>query len=456
MLNYEIDSRKVKPGQTFVAIKGHRVDGHDYINAAIENGATKIITEKKLDVNVDYEIVDNSEIFLINKLVNEYSHILNDLKLIGITGTNGKTTTAFIVYQLLKEFNVNAGYIGTLGYYYNDTFEVLDNTTPDILNLYKLLLNAKEKGITHMVMEVSSHAIDLRRIEGLKFNIGVFTNLSQDHLDYHLTMEAYLDAKLKFTNYLTSDAVFITNSDDDKSKFFKEKVQKHYSVGLDGDYKIENYEILPHETNLEFSFKDKLYKSKYNLTNKFNIYNYLQAVAILNNLNYSIEDIIEKSINISSPKGRCETIEINKGYAVVDFAHAPDAVEKVLESYNEVKTNRLITILGCGGDRDRKKRPLMGNAASRLSDYVIFTSDNPRTEDPNQIMNDILSGVDKDNYDVELNRREAIKKAINMMKENDIVMILGKGHETDQTIGTTKYHFDDAEEVLKLKNVENK
>lgn len=448
MIKYEKDSRLVKPGQTFVAIKGFTVDGHEYVDQAIKNGAKNIIAERELSVDIPVTIVANSEKYLEEKLEEEYSSELKNMHFIGVTGTNGKTTTCYIIYQMLQSLNVNVAYIGTLGFYTKNTFIELNNTTPDILTLYKLLFRAKEEGCTHIIMEVSSHAISYNRIAGLDFESGGFTNLTQDHLDYHITMENYFNEKLKLLNYLKKGAPFITNSDDEKGLVFKEKYDNTYSIGLGGDYKILNYQIKPDKTDLVFSFNNKEYKTSYELTNKFNIYNYLMALAIINQLGYKIEDIINISEHIRAPKGRSETIKVNKGFAVVDYAHAPDAVEKVITAYNEIKENRIITVLGCGGDRDPKKRPIMGAFASNLSDYVIFTNDNPRTEDPKLIMKDILEGVTKDNYEIIYDRKDAIKKAIDIMEDKDIVLLLGKGHENYQIIGREKIHLDDAEEVI--------
>ena len=301
-------------------------------------------------------------------------------------------------------------------------------------------------------MEVSSHSLCEKRVEGLEFSEVAFTNLTEDHLDYHKTMENYLNAKLLILNHLTRDAVIIVNSDDESSIYFKKEGHKRVSFGFDGDYKIINFETHPSETNLTFSFEGKTYDVLVPLTSKFNVYNYLTVVSILNQYGFSMNEIVSKTSMIKAPKGRCEAYKVNGGVAVIDYAHTPDAVEKVITAYNELKKNRVITLVGCGGDRDPKKRPIMGEIASRLSDYVIFTSDNPRTEDPQAIMNDILEGVKKDNYEVILDRRQAIKHGIDIMEKDDILLILGKGHEDYQIIGKEKIHLDDVEEVLNYKS----
>lgn len=451
MLQFETDSRLVKPGQTFVAIKGHTVDGHNYIKSAIENGAINIIAEHDVDTTVPVKVVNNSEEYLKEQLKDLYSKKINDnLKIIGVTGTNGKTTTCYLTYQFLKLLNVNVGYLGTIGFFYNDKVIHTENTTPDTLTLYKLFMGAIDEGVTTVVMEVSSHSLAFRRMYGLHIDIGAFTNLTEDHLDYHKTFDNYLNCKLKIFD-LMKNGDFIINSDDEYSKYFIEKSSSPITIGKNGDYKILNYATSEKDTTMNIEYKDKEYNIHTMLVSKFNVYNFLTALALVHSYGFDIEDILKYQEKVEPPKGRCQTIKVNKGVAVIDYAHTPDAVEKVITAYNNLKKNRVITIVGCGGDRDPIKRPIMGDIATRLSDYVILTSDNPRTEDPNNIMQDILKGVKSDNYEVELDRKKAIKKAIDIMEDNDIVLILGKGHEDYQIIGHTKYHLDDAEEVLNWK-----
>ncbi|MDY6071387.1 MAG: UDP-N-acetylmuramoyl-L-alanyl-D-glutamate--2,6-diaminopimelate ligase [Bacilli bacterium] len=452
MFKFESDSRKVQKGQTFIALKGLTVDGHDFIESAIKNGASKIICEKDIDFDIPYEEVEDTDKYLREILHREYGEKLNEMKLIGVTGTNGKTTSCYLTYQMLLNMGIDAAYIGTIGYYHKDEHIELNNTTPDILTVYKLLMNAYESGAKTVVMEVSSQALSYDRLTNINYSIIGFTNLTEDHLDYHKTMENYLNAKLLILNHLTKDAVIIVNSDDEASVHFKKEGHKRVSFGLNGDYKIINFETHPSETNLTFSFEGKTYDVLVPLTSKFNVYNYLTVVSILNQYGFGMDEIVSKTSMIKAPKGRCEAYKVNGGVAVIDYAHTPDAVEKVITAYNELKKNRVITLVGCGGDRDPKKRPIMGEIVSRLSDYVIFTSDNPRTEDPQAIMNDILEGVKKDNYEVILDRRQAIKHGIDIMEKDDILLILGKGHEDYQIIGKEKIHLDDVEEVLNYKS----
>lgn len=452
MLKYETDSRKLIPGQIFVAIKGNTVDGHDYIDSAVEKGAIKVIAQENRACSVPIEVVKDSSEYLKEKLIEEYSQNLKALKIIGVTGTNGKTTTCYLTYQLLKKLGVKVAYMGTIGFYFEDIKIELPNTTPEILTIYKLFLDAMEKGCTTIVMEVSSHAIALERIAGLEFMIGGFTNLTEDHLDYHKTMEHYLETKLKLLNYMKNDGVFLVNHDDEASQKFITSFQNAKTLGIEkSDYSILSFNITPSKTNINLEIDSNRYELTTNLTSKFNVYNYITALAICHEYGFDIPSIIEKTKEIYPPKGRCETYAVKDGFAVVDYAHTPDAVEKVIDSYKELAKSKIITIVGCGGDRDPLKRPIMGNIASEKSDYVIFTSDNPRTEDPQKIMDDIIKGVKKDNYEIVLDRPKAIEKALDMIKKDDIVLILGKGHEDYQIIGHEKIHLDDSEEVLKYK-----
>lgn len=448
MFKYETNSKLVKPGQTFVAIKGYTVDGHDYIEDAIKNGATAIIAEKEVKCSVPVTVVENSAEYYQELLVKEYKDEFKDLKLIGITGTNGKTTSAYLTYQMLLSLNKKAAYIGTLGFMCGEYFKELPNTSPEILTTYKLLAEAKDLNCEYVVMEVSNFALDQKRIEGLEFVAGAFTNLTEDHLDYHKTMENYLEAKLKLTDYIKKDGVLLVNKDDEASKKFIERFENTKTYGFgDADYDIMNADIHPDYTDIEFKVKGQEYKVTTNLTSKFNIYNYFTMFSILCELGFDVELLIDKTSGLKAPKGRCETYKVKDGFAVVDYAHTPDAVLKVVTAYKELAKARVITIVGCGGDRDPLKRPIMGEFASHYSDYVIFTNDNPRTEDPENIMKDILSGVKKDNYEVCLDRREAIKKGLDMIQKDDIVLLLGKGHEDYQILGHTKVHLDDSEEV---------
>lgn len=446
MINIKTDSRKVQKGDTFVAIKGATVDGHDYIESAIKNGATKIICEHG-NYDVDTLIVSDTKEYLQNYIVSNFKEEVNKLDIIGITGTNGKTTTSYLTYQMLNKLGVKTAYIGTIGFYIDDDIKELPNTTPEILEVYSMLIEALEKGCKVVVMEVSSHALALKRVEGLNFKIEAFTNLTEDHLDYHKTMENYLNAKLKILEQLKNDGTIIVNNDDEYGKYFKQK--NFQTIGFnESNYQILKYESNTDGTNINFQYNDNVYSVKTNLRGRFNVYNYMTTLAIVNIYKFELDEIISITKDIYPPKGRCEQVTIRDAAAIIDYAHTPDAVEKIINSFLENKKGRIITIVGCGGDRDPMKRPIMGKIATEKSDYVIFTNDNPRTEDPNAIMNDIIAGVSKNNYEVILDRKSAINKGLSLLKTNDILLILGKGHEDYQIIGHEKHHLDDKEIVL--------
>lgn len=446
MINIKTDSRKVKKGDSFIAIKGNTVDGHDYIEKAIENGASKIVCEHG-SYNVETIVVPDTKEYLQKYIVDNYKDIVNKLDIIGVTGTNGKTTTCFLTYQMLNKLGIKTAYIGTIGFYVENEVYELPNTTPEITEVYSMLTTALEKGCKAVVMEVSSHALSFKRVEGLSFTIEAFTNLTEDHLDYHKTMENYLKAKLLILDYLKDTGTIIVNNDDEYGKYFKKKNYK--TIGFTkSDYEVISYESTDSGTIINFKYHEKNLSVTTNLRGKFNVYNYMTALAIINTYGIDIQKIFDITKDVFSPKGRCEQIKVRDAEAVIDYAHTPDAVEKIINSFLENKKGKIITIVGCGGDRDPKKRPIMGNVATQKSDYVIFTNDNPRTEDPKIIMDNIISGVHKTNYEIIFDRKEAINKGLEMLNKNDTLLILGKGHEDYQIIGHEKHHLDDKEIVL--------
>ena len=443
------DSRAVKPGDTFIAIPNVARDGHDYIEQAIANGATKIIAEHG-SYKVETIIVESTREYLKTYLYENYYPLIKDIKLIGLTGTNGKTTTCLMTYQILKMLKKNVAYMGTIGFYYGDVKKPMVNTTPDVDVLYNMLLEAKENGVEYFVMEVSSHALDKDRIHGLEFDEVAFTNLTQDHLDYHKTLENYANAKRILFTKTRNDKNAIINGDDEHYQHFVLESNNNIIIGQhDSDVKILEMSFSHLGTIFKFEYLNHEYQARLNMVGRYNIYNYLIALLLVNKLGVKIEDILALNDKLKAPAGRMELLKYGTNSIFVDYAHTPDAVINVLKSAEEFKNGRIITIIGCGGDRDATKRPIMGKAALEHSDYVIFTSDNPRSEDPQMILDDITNGLSGSNFEIEVDRQKAIIKGMQQLKHNDILMILGKGHEDYQITKTGKHHFSDQEEVMK-------
>ena len=443
-MNIKSDSRKVEKGDTFVALK-YSNDGHQYIEDAIKRGATSVVSEHGL-YSVDTLIVKDTHEYLVNYLKDNYWDKIKDLKIIGMTGTNGKTTTCYLLYKALNMLGEKCAYIGTIGFYIDEKIKDLENTTPDILELYEMLLKAKSENCKYVVMEVSSHALSLNRVKGIEFDMALFSNLTQDHLDYHHTIDNYLNAKKKLFTMLKNDKLAIINIDDKYYKDFIMEENNNKTYGFkDSNYQITKYNYNLNESNFVINDCD-IYKTK--LIGKYNIYNLTLIIAALNNLGFDYEQISKVIENLDSPSGRMDKIMYGSNAIIIDYAHTPDAVENVLLTAKELNPNHLYVIVGCGGDRDKTKRPIMGEIAVNNAEHVVFTSDNPRTEDPSEIIRDIIQKLDKKNYEIEINREKAIIRGIQLLKENDILMVLGKGHENYQIIGKDKILFDDKKVVL--------
>lgn len=446
----EFDSRKIKQGDVFIALEGSIVDGHTFISKAIENGAKTILVEK------DVEKVEGINYFLVDELrekmgiiaSNFYGYPQNQLKIVGVTGTNGKTTTTYILESILGEKNVAR--IGTVEYKIGDEIIPAPNTTPSSLEIIKICKKALEKNIKYLIMEVSSHGLDIGRVNMLRFEAGIFTNLTLDHLDYHKTMENYYLAKRKLFDLVKDKKNSIINIDDEYGKRYLEYTNG-ISYGISqGDIQVEIKQITREGQEVTIKIFEKEYKINLRLLGRYNLSNLLGAIGAVKTLGLSDEEIISKIPLIHGAPGRFEPVKIDRDFTViVDYAHTGDALENILKSINEFKTNRVITVFGCGGDRDKTKRPIMGGIAEKYSDIVIVTSDNPRTEDPEEIIKDIVVGLTKENHIIEIHREKAIEKAISLAEKNDIILIAGKGHENYQVIGREKIHFDDKEEVIK-------
>lgn len=434
----KIDSRKVESGDTFIALKGINDDGNKYIEEAIKNGASKVIVEDG-KYSVETVIVEDTKKYLEEYLYNNYYDKISKLKLIGITGTNGKTTTSFLIYQALNKNGVKCAYIGTIGFYMEECIET-SNTTPNLYEIYNMLIKCAENNYEYVVMEVSSQGLSTGRVNTLKFDYAVFTNLTMDHLDYHITMENYMNEKLKLFNMV--DGYAIINSDDKYSNNFILDKNKNITYGKNGDYKISDIVMDIHGTS--FKLNNIEYKTK--LIGEYNVYNMAIVIILLNILK------LDKSVisSLESPVGRMDIVRYKDNLIIIDFAHTPDAVEKILSTVSKIKHNKIITVIGCGGNRDKEKRSIIGDIVTKNSNYAIFTSDNPRYEDPIDILNDITCKLDNKNYEIIVNREESINKSIQMLSKNDILLLLGKGHENYQIIGNKKIPFNDKKTVLDI------
>ena len=454
----DFDSRKVEKDHLFVAIRGLVADGHDYIDTAIKSGARSIICEKlpkKLDDGVTYVEVDNSNKALAIIASNFYNNPSENLRLVGVTGTNGKTTVTSLLYQLFKKAGYKVGLLSTVKIMVDEKEYKATHTTPDSLTINKYLSEMNAEGVEFCFMEVSSHGIHQYRTEGLHFEGGIFTNLSHDHLDYHKTFAEYRDVKKKFFDELSSEAFALVNVDDKNGLVMLQncKAKKHtYALKQYADYKTQI---------LENQFGGLLLKVNENevwtrLIGNFNAYNVLSIYATAELLGLEKVEILRLISDLESVSGRFQyVVSDEKITAIVDYAHTPDALKNVLETINSIRTKNeeLITVVGCGGDRDKTKRPKMGHIASALSTKVIFTSDNPRSEKPEDILRDIEKGVEPQNFKKTLtieDRKQAIKAACQMAKPNDIILIAGKGHETYQEINGERSDFDDLKIVKEL------
>ncbi len=453
------DSREVKKGSLFIALKGNRVDGKNFIDEAIKKGAVAVLTEENLKLKNNLPILishdPKNDILEIGKRF--YDDPFKKVKIIGVTGTNGKTTTTFLIKNIL-DIDYKTGLIGTIKTIIDDKEFQSINTTPNTILLLKIFKEMVDKNVNFAIMEVSSHGLKLKRINGMDFDSVVFTNLTHDHLDFHKTMEDYRDSKLALFSLVKEDGSSIINLDDEYAKFFVEKsnTRNIYTFGIRN--KDSRFNVKIEKISLKgssFTILDRQEKNEYHIETKLigeqNIYNITAAFLVCLSLKINVENIIRGIKNTHPIKGRFEIYHDKRGFnVIVDYAHTPDSLERLIKTIKRLTTGKIITVFGCGGDRDKAKRPLMGKIASHLSKNLIITSDNPRTEDPLEIIKEIVKGISERNYIVEINRSNAIKKAFSIAKENDSIIIAGKGHEDYQIIGNKKYHFDDAEMVKNL------
>ena len=448
MINIKTDSRKVLDGDIFVALKGIKSNGEDYINEELLSKVSKVIVESDNKYSKETIKVDDTRSYLVNYLNDNYKKYLDDMNIIGITGTNGKTTTAYLIYQMLNKLNIKCAYIGTIGYYLDKKICNLPNTSPDICDIYDMIINAYDNGYKTIVMEVSSQGLAMNRLDSIKFNYAIYTNLSQDHLDYHKTMENYALAKQKLFNNLKDNGVGIVNSDDSYNNYFK--INNYVLYGINNnDYKIEEYNL-----NNNIKFKLNINNNYYNfitkLIGKYNMYNILAAITLLHQMNIDINKIIDVVKIVEAPPGRTDIINYNNNLIIIDYAHTPDAMENIYNLVKELKHNNVYTVFGPTGDRDRSKRPIMMNLATNNSKKVILTSDDLHDEEFNHIVSDTIEGITKNNYEVVMNRKTAIEKGINLLNGNDILLILGKGHEEFIIVKDKKIPFNDKKVVENL------
>jgi UDP-N-acetylmuramoyl-L-alanyl-D-glutamate--2,6-diaminopimelate ligase len=449
----ENDNRKVQKGSLFICIKGYTVDGHDYAESAVNNGAAAVLAERELSLSVPVIIVKDTTRAMAVLADAFYQHPTKKMHLIGITGTNGKTTTSHLIEKIFSDVNRSTGLIGTMYTKIGDQKIETKNTTPESLVLQKRFHQMLEAGVDTAIMEVSSHALHMGRVHGCDYDIAVFTNLSQDHLDYHKTMDEYQHAKSLLFSQLgntfdpNKPKYAILNADDSASEMYRKSTAAHvvtYGIDNDADFHARNIQMTSAGTTFEIVIKEKSYPINIQLIGKFSVYNVLASIAAAYVSKIPMNKIIDSIESVKGVDGRFELVNAGQEFTViVDYAHTPDSLENVLKTIQSFAQKRVFVIVGCGGDRDKTKRPLMAEIACRYASDPIFTSDNPRSEDPLAILKDMENGVPGKKYITIPDRKEAIGKAINNAADGDVILIAGKGHETYQIIGSEVYDFDD-------------
>lgn len=451
--NLTCDSREVEKGSCFVCISGAKEDGHKYAQSAIEKGAAAIVCEK--DIGFENQIiVENARVTFAQMSAAYYGNPSKKLKLIAVTGTNGKTSVTYIIKSILEELGHKVGLIGTIQNLIGSKVVDSKNTTPSPLELNKLFAEMVKEGCEYAVMEVSSHALDQNRVYGLEFEVAIFTNLTRDHLDYHGSMENYLAAKKKLFTMCKSAVI---NADDKYSRDICENLNcKVITFSLKEDtttYSAKSINFKARGVDYEFVGFNCISRIKFSIPGKFSVYNSMSAIISVMQLGFDIEDITKAITKVKGIKGRAEIVPTDTPYTVIiDYAHTPDGLLNILTTFKECPKNRLVCVFGCGGDRDTTKRPIMGEIAARNSDYVVVTSDNPRSEEPLSIIKDIVAGMKNTvtPYKIVVNRAEAIKFALDNAKEGDIIVLAGKGHETYQILDYGTIHLDEREIVADI------
>lgn len=439
-------------GSLFFCLKGVNADGHDFAEIAVKRGAAAVVSEKEMDLGVPCVLVKDCRRQLALSCSAFYAHPCEKLKLIAVTGTNGKTTTTFIMKSILENAGFKVGLIGTNCIMIGEQTFKAGLTTPDPTDLHKILSEMVQEGVQYVVMEASAHALELRKLDGIVFDVAAFTNLSQDHLDYFKTMQRYADAKRSlFNTKRTKMSVF--NMDDAFGRELALECEtKLVTYGCDNPSDVFAIDLQMSAGGLEYILNafDDISEIKFNLPGRFNMYNTLCGAAIASALNVPMKHIVKGIRQVTKIDGRFNMIGTSKCTVIIDFAHTPDGLENILKAIREFAGERIITVFGCGGDRDSSKRPLMGETVSRFSDLCIITSDNPRSEAPDKIIKDIMAGVKKDNCICIADRKEAVKLALQKANKDDIVLIAGKGAENYQEINGVKHEYNDERYVMDL------
>jgi UDP-N-acetylmuramoyl-L-alanyl-D-glutamate--2,6-diaminopimelate ligase len=462
------DSRRVAPGFLFVAVPGNEQNGHLFIPDAVKKGAAAVMLSESPDLSLSVPQIEvkDSRSALADVAARFYGEPSMKMKIVGITGTNGKTTLTYLLESILKEAGRNPAVLGTINYRYGGKIFPAANTTPESVDLQKLFSEMVSDGVTDVVMEVSSHALALNRVRGVHFDVGVFTNLSQDHLDFHEDIEDYFQAKLRlFCEFLPEsrkkEKSAVVNMEDERGEeivLLKDDSVRQVRVALTGPYEIScrSFHLSEEGIRAEVMLGSKILSIRSALMGQFNLENILCAIGVADGLGIPEEAVIRGIENLKSVPGRLEKIQNDRGIlAFVDYAHTPEALARVGESLRKMTRGRMITVFGCGGDRDRSKRALMGCEAARMSDWLIVTSDNPRTENPETIIDEIIPGIESVGFSKERfcrisSREEALKKAVEIARRGDLILVAGKGHEDYQIVGKQKSHFSDREILKRL------
>ena len=438
------DSRKVKEGFLFVAIKGFETDGHKYIESAVNNGAVAVLGEEDIACACTYAKTSDTRKALALLSAEFFDHPEKKLKIIGLTGTNGKTTTTYLIRQILMLKGFRCDLIGTNQTIIGDEIIESSRTTPESFDLFEIFSKMASSGGEYVVMEVSSHSLELDRVYGVTFETAVLTNITQDHLDFHKTMDNYARAKAKIFSMSKSGAI---NADDSYCNLMQEYAKGKaitYSIDNNSDVHAENIRISERGVIFTLNHDGQEREMRLGIPGKFSVYNALAAICACRNIGIEMTDIEKGLVLAKSIKGRIEVVRTNTPYTIIiDYAHTPDGMENIISAVRAFAKARVITVFGCGGNRDATKRPKMGAIAEELSDIAVVTSDNPRCEEPMAIIEDILKGMKKDNHVIVENRKEAIKYAMGIAKQDDIIILAGKGHETYQEINHVKHDFDE-------------